>query len=137
MESEIDQVIDSYYEDSVEMKDNKFLIFKRVCDYRNTNRRAAIAYLEDRTLGTTVELGTYFDASWRFVTPITENLFWSTVKEYQEETKDVFKRIRSHIPGSKEIMAYQIQFSKLRVATGETLTKLRSIFKGEVQDNND
>lgn len=137
MENEMNQIIDSYYEDSVELKDNKFLIFKRICDYRNTNRKAAIAYLEDRTLGTTIELGTYFDASWRFLTPITENLFWSTVKGYSEETKEVFKRIRSHVPASRDIMAYKYQFSKLKIGADETLTKLKSIFNSGVQDNND
>jgi hypothetical protein len=136
MEDELDQMIDSYYEDSVELKDNKFLIFKRVNDYRQTDRKAAMVYLEDRTLGTVIELGTYFDASWRFLTPITEKLFWSTVKAYQKESKEIFNKIRSNVPPSRNLLVYQIQFSRLKKGSSETLNKLRSIFRGEIQDDN-
>lgn len=136
MENEMELMIDSYYEDSVELKDNKFLIFKRVNDYRQTDRKAAMAYLEDRTLGTMIELGTYFDASWRFLTPMTERLFWSTVKSHREETKDVFNRIRSKVPESKDILMYRLHFSKFKSNTLETIDRLKRIFHGEVQDDN-
>lgn len=137
MENEMEVMLDSYYEDSVELKDNKFLIFKRVNDYRQTDRKAAMVYLEDRTLGTMIELGTYFDASWRFLTPITEKLFWSTVKSYQDETKEVFNRIRCRIPESRDLFMYRLHFSKFRTNTAETIDRLKKIFHGEVQNDND
>jgi len=136
MENEMEQMLDSYYEDSVELRDNKFLIFKRVNDYRQSDRMAAMVYLEDRTLGTMIELGTYFDASWRFLTPMTEKLFWSNVKSYQDETKDVFNRIRCRIPDSRDLFMYRLHFSKFRTSTAETIDRLKKIFHGEVQDNN-
>ena len=136
MENTAEEVLDSYYEDAVELKDNKLLIFKRVVDYRRTDRTAAIVYLEDQTLGTTIELGTYIDAEWKFITPITENLFWSTVKSYQKESQEVFTRIRSRVPSSKDLHMYKVNFQRLSEKANETITRLKSIFYGEVQDNN-
>lgn len=132
MENAIDQLIDSHYEDSIELKDNKFLIFKRITDYRQTDRSAATVYLEDRTLGTMIELGTYFDASWKFLSPITSNLFWVTVKSYQKETKEIFDRVRSRIPGSRDIFAYKFNFLKLKDRATDTLERLKKFFDSEV-----
>jgi len=137
MEEEVEHLIDSYYEDSVEMKDEKFLIFKRISDYRRTERDAAVIYLEDRTLGTSVELGLYFDAEWKFITPMTEKLFWSSIKQYPDKVKEIFDRIRERAPQSKNRMVHQIYFSKLKSRIEGNIEKLSKVFNSEIQDDND
>jgi hypothetical protein len=136
MTEAMEKRIDSYYEDSIELADRKFLRFKRIVEYRCTNRRAVKIAIEDLETETTVDLATYFDAKWTFSSPMSESIFWRTVKENMAEFKEVFNRLRESVPSSKEFHMYQIRMGKFASRTSSSLDKLTTLFKSELNEPN-
>jgi len=131
MTNQMEKLIDSYYEDSIEVLDRKLLCFKRLLDYRCTDRRAVNISIEDPETGTTIDLATYFDARWIFSSPMGERIFWQNVKYNSLEFKEVFNRMRESIP-VKELQVYQINFRRMSNRTSSKLDKLTTIFKSEL-----
>jgi hypothetical protein len=124
MTDQIEQLIESYYEDSIELADNKLLCFKRIDNYRHTGRKSVDVSIEDLETGTQIGLATYFDAKWSFISPANEKLFWQTVKLHQLEVKDVFNRMRDRVPS-----AYGVKIKSFSSMTSSKLNKLNTIFK--------
>ncbi len=135
MTDEFEEYIDSHFEGELELEDNKFLMFRKISEHRGTDRHAVEVFLDDRTLGTTIKFATYFDAAWKFTSPMNENLFWKCMKSKREEMKEVFARVNSRVT-SKDVMAVHVKLGRFKTIAGSKLTSLKRIFKGEVQDNN-
>jgi hypothetical protein len=91
--------MDVYYEDSIELDDNKWLRFKRQTNYKGTSKRAVEISLEDLETGTKLTIGNWFDGKWYFNLPTEhQSIFWKTVKEYNGLVKEIFKRTRESVP---------------------------------------
>ncbi len=128
MTDQMEKLIEIYYEDSISLNDGKFLQFKRVPDYKCTERTAVNVSLEDRETQTIIDLGTHFDAKWIFSSPMNENLFWQAIKQNPTESKEIIKRLRQSLPG-KELFAYQLQLKSISWRAAERMDKLVTIFK--------
>jgi hypothetical protein len=135
MSEELEQYIDSHFEGELELEDNKFLMFRKISEHRGTDRHAVEVFLDDRTLGTTIKFATYFDAAWKFTSPMNENLFWKCMKSKREEMKEVFSRVNSRM-SSKEAVAVRVRISRFRTSASSKIAELKKIFTGEVQDDN-
>lgn len=130
MATRIEELLDSYYEDSIELKDGMFLFFKRNFDHRGTNRSAIDVSIEDVTNKVIIHISTYFDGKWIFATPTHENIFWEYVKPNRTQVKTIIDRM--HIaPPNKEIFAYQLKIKHFTDSTTAQLGKLLEIFKGK------
>ena len=136
MTERMEKIIDSYHEGSIELADQKLLCFKRISDYKRTDRRAVKISVEDLETETTIELATYFDAKWPFSSPMSESIFWKYAKEHHVKFKEVFDRLRETVPSSKEIHAARLRFSKLSDNTSSQVDKLSTIFKGDSNGQN-
>lgn len=130
MTEEMEKIIDLHYEDSIELPENKLLYFKRIVNYKCTYRQAVKISIEDLENGMTIELGTYFDATWKFSSPMNERIFWQNVKSNMLKFKEVFDRLRLPIPTSKEVHAYHIISKKVSMNTSNHFNKFLNIFKG-------
>lgn len=130
MTDEMERLIDSYYEDSIELSDHKILLFKRIQNYKCTDRLAVKVSIEDLETETTIELGIYFDAKWIFNLPMSERIFWYNAKIYWNKVKEVFNRMREPIP-VKEVHVYKIRFRQASDRATSRLERLTSIFKDE------
>lgn len=128
MTEEMEKMIDLYYEDSIELPENRLLNFKRISNHKCTDRQAVKVSIEDLETETTIDLGLYFDAKWTFSSPMNERMFWKNAKENTEEFKEIFDRMRLPIPG-KEFLAYRIRFRQLSDRASSKLDKLTTIFK--------
>ena len=128
MTDEMEKLIEAYYEDFIELPDQKFLCFNRVVDYRRTERRAVKVFIEDLENEVTSDLGTYFDAKWSFTSPMSERLFWQSIKANSEKAKEIFYHMREPVP-SKEIHVYKIKFKNMSSRATSKLDKLTMIFK--------
>ena len=135
MTEEMEKLIDLYYEDSIDLPENRILCFKRISDYRRTERQAVKVSVEDLETETSIELGTYFDAVWKFSSPMNERIFWQHVKSHTSEFREIFDRLRMKVPG-REFHAYKIQFSKFSSRSASNLDKLTTIFKSELDGPN-
>jgi hypothetical protein len=135
MTEEMEKIIDSYYEDSIELTENRQLCFKRLLNYRRTERQAVKVSIDDLDNGTSIELGIYFDAVWKFSSPMNERTFWQQVKSNMLEFKEVFDRMRMKLPG-REFHAYKIKFGQLSGRTSSKLDKLTTLFKSELDEHN-
>jgi hypothetical protein len=131
----MEKIIDSYYEDSIELTENRQLCFKRLLNYRRTERQAVKVSIDDLDNGTSIELGIYFDAVWKFSSPMNERTFWQQVKSNMLEFKEVFDRMRMKLPG-REFHAYKIKFGQLSGRTSSKLDKLTTLFKSELDEHN-
>jgi hypothetical protein len=129
MTDEMEKLIDSYYEDSIELSDDKLLCFQRISNYRCTDRRAVKVSIEDLETRTKIDLATYFDAKWIFCSPMHESMFWQQVKSNSPEFKEVFDRMRVNVP-IKELHVYQIKFGQMSDRVSNRMDKLTTIFKG-------
>lgn len=130
MKTELEELIDSYYEDSIELYDGKLLCFKRLFDYRCTNRNAIEVSIEDIANQTTINISTYFDGRWVFSTPSHENMFWKYIKPNYNSVKSIIDRMKSSIP-SKDLLSYRIQVNKAADSISKPLAKLIELFKGK------
>lgn len=130
MTDNMEKLIDSYYEDSIELSDHKLLCFKRITDYKCTDRKAVKISVEDLETETTIDLATYFDAKWIFSSPMSESIFWQYAKEHRLQFKEVFSRMREKVPG-KEFHMYKIRFNQLFGKSSTVHDTLTAIFKEE------
>ena len=135
MTDEMEKLIDLYYEDSIELPENRLLCFKRVSNYKCTERQAVKVSIEDLETETSIELGIYFDAVWKFSSPMNERTFWQHVKSNIENFREVFDRMRMKVPG-REVHAYKIKFRQLTGRTSSKMDKLTKIFKSELDEQN-
>lgn len=131
MTEEMEKLIDLYYEDSIDLPENRLLYFKRISDYRRTERKAVKVSIEDLETETTIELGIYFDAVWKFSSPMNERTFWQNAKSHAEDFKEVFDRMRVKVP-----KAHVIRFNMLTGRTSSQLDKLTILFKSELDEHN-
>ena len=131
MTEEIEKLIDLHYADSIELPENRLLCFKRVQYYRHTERQAVKVSIEDLENETSIELGIYFDAVWKFSSPMNERTFWQNAKSHAEEFKEVFDRMRVKVP-----RAHAIRFNMLTGRTSSQLDKLTTLFKSELDEHN-
>lgn len=123
MTEKMEKFIDSYYEDSIDLPDHKLLTFKREVDYRRTERRAIHISLEDIETGTTIDLGTYFDARWKFTSPMNERVFWKYVKSNWDQFKILFDKMRGPVPTT-----YSLHFKKITERDSSTHEELSTIY---------
>lgn len=130
MTEEMEKLIDLYYEDSIELPENRLLCFKRISNHKCTDRQSVRVSIEDLETETTTELGLYFDAKWTFSSPMNERIFWQHVKSNIPMFREVFDRMRMKVPG-REIHAYKIRFGQLTNRNAAKLDKLTTIFKSE------
>ena len=135
MTEEMEKLIDLYQEDSIDLPENRVLCFKRIVDYRRTERQAVKVSVEDLETETSIELGTYFDAVWKFSSPMNERTFWQHVKSHTLEFREIFDRLRMKVPG-REFHAYKIRFSQFSSRSSSKLDKLTTIFKSELDGPN-
>ena len=135
MTDEMEKLIDLYYEDSIELPENRLLNFKRVLNYKFTDRQAVKISIEDPETGSNIELGTYFDAAWKFSSPMNERIFWQHSKLNVLAFKEVFDRMRMRIPG-KEFHAYRLKFRQLSDHATSGLDKLTTLFKSKLDEPN-
>ena len=135
MTDEMEKLIDLYYEDSIELPENRLLCFKRVSNYKCTERQSVKVSIDDLETGTSIELGIYFDAVWKFSSPMNERTFWQHVKSNTENFREVFDRMRMKVPG-REFHAYKIKFRQLTDRTSSKMDKLTTIFKSELDESN-
>jgi hypothetical protein len=135
MTEEMEKMIDLYYEDSIELPENRLLCFKRISNHKCTDRQSVRVSIEDLETETTTELGLYFDAKWTFSSPMNERIFWQHVKSNILTFREVFDRMRMKVPG-REFHAYKIRFSQLSGRTSSKLDKLTTIFKSELDESN-
>ena len=131
MTEEMEKLIDLYYEDSIDLPENRILCFKRLLDYRGTERQAVKVSVEDLETHTTIELGLYFDAKWIFSSSMNEIIFWQHAKSHTLEFREIFDRLRMKVPG-KEFHACKIKFNKFFGKNSSSLNKLTTIFKSEL-----
>ncbi|CAB4159495.1 hypothetical protein UFOVP699_231 [uncultured Caudovirales phage] len=126
MTQKTEELIDSYYSDSIELEDLKFLNFKRASNYRGTDRTAIIIYHEDRVLGITIELGVYLSPIWKFTSPMNERLFWKNAKANRGRVQEILNRFRSKVPSNLSF-AFQEMYERF---TGHdaTATKLKDLY---------
>lgn len=129
MTAQLEELVDSYYEDSIELCDGRILCFKRLFDYRCTNRNAIEVSVEDLENQTTINISTYFDGRWVFSTPTHENMFWSYIKPNYSKVKEIIDRMKAACP-SKDMLAYRMQINKATHSITGPLAKLLEIFKG-------
>jgi hypothetical protein len=130
MTSNLEELLDSYYEGTVELLDGRYLCFKRLFDYRCTNRPAIEVFIEDLTNRATISLSTYFDGKWIFSTPLNENAFWEHIRPHRTEVREILTRLSSAEP-SREVLAYKLKFKFLTDSTSDSLFKLLHLFKGK------
>jgi hypothetical protein len=117
MIEELENLVEKCYYDSIELPDNRWLVFNRIAEYRGSNRGAVTVSIEDLELGTKIELAKYFDSKWTVLAPGMESIFWSTAKEYSEKFKEIFNRLRKPVP-NKIGLEYKIRAKQLKaVAT--------------------
>ena len=135
MTEEMEKMIDLYYEDSINLPENRVLCFKRISNHKRTERQAVKVSVEDNETDTTIELGLYFDAKWIFSSPMNERIFWQHVKSHTPEFREIFDRLRMKVPG-REFHAYKIKFGQLSGRTSSKLDKLTTIFKSELDGPN-
>jgi hypothetical protein len=135
MTEEMEKLIDLYYEDSIELPENRLLCFKRISNHKCTDRQAVRVSIEDLETETITDLGLYFDAKWTFSSPMNERTFWHHVKSNIPAFREVFDRMRMRVPG-REIHAYKIRFGQLSGRTSSKLDKLTTIFKSELDESN-
>jgi hypothetical protein len=135
MTEEMEKLIDLYYEDSIELPENRLLCFKRITNHKCTDRQSVRVSIEDLETETTTELGLYFDAKWTFSSPMNERIFWQHVKSNTPMFRKVFDRMRMKVPG-REIHAYKIRFGQLTNRNSDKLDKLTTIFKSELDESN-
>jgi hypothetical protein len=135
MTEEMEKLIDLYYEDSIELTENRQLCFKRISEYRRTERQAVKVSIDDLDNGTSIELGIYFDAVWKFSSPMNERTFWQQVKSYTPEFREIFDRLRMKVPG-REFHAYKIRFGQFSGRSSSHVDKLTTIFKSELDGPN-
>jgi len=135
MTEEMEKLIDLYYEDSIELPENRLLCFKRISNHKCTDRQAVRVSIEDLETETIIDLGLYFDAKWTFSSPMNERTFWHHVKSNIPAFREVFDRMRMRVPG-REIHAYKIRFGQLSGRTSSKIDKLTTIFKSELDESN-
>jgi hypothetical protein len=128
MTDQMERLIASYYEDSIELADGKLLIFRRIPNYRFTERTAVAVLLEDTETQTTIELGIHFDAKWTFSSPANERSFWQVIKQNSSDSRKIIKQMRLPIPG-REVFAYQLQIKSMSGRVVSRIDKLTTIFK--------
>jgi hypothetical protein len=126
----VEQLVDKYYEDSIELPDNKWLIFTRKSEYRGSNRSAVLVTLEDLEMGTQIELAKYFDAKWYFTIPQMESIFWQNIKSYYPKFKEIFSRLRKPIPNAT-LLEYTIRAKQLKRAITLDETSPELIIKSD------
>ena len=129
MTAQLEELVDSYYEDSIELCDGRILCFKRQFDYRCTNRNAIEVSLEDIENQTVINISTYFDGRWIFSTPIHENMFWAQIKPNYSKVKEIIDRMKCACP-SKDMLAYRMQVNRAAHSITGPIAKLFEIFKG-------
>jgi hypothetical protein len=113
----IENLVERCYQDSIELPDNRWLVFNRISEYRGSNRGAVTISIEDLELGTKIELAKYFDSKWTFPVPKMESIFWKNAKEYSSKFKEIFDRLRKPVP-NKVGLEYKIRAKQLKaVAT--------------------
>ena len=135
MTEEMEKMIDLYYEDSINLPENRVLCFKRISNHKRTERQAVKVSVEDNETDTTIELGLYFDAIWIFSSPMNERIFWQHVKSHTPEFREIFDRLRMKVPG-REFHAYKIRFGQFSGRTSSHVDKLTTIFKSELDGPN-
>ncbi|NBU48420.1 MAG: hypothetical protein EBS34_13475 [Flavobacteriales bacterium] len=135
MTDEMEKIIDSYYEDSIELPENRLLCFKRISNYKCTDRRAVKVSIEDLETETKIDLGLYFDAKWKFSSPMNERTFWLHVKDSIDRFKEIFDRMREAVP-IKEVHVYKIRFRQISDRVSSKMDKLTTIFKSELNESN-
>jgi hypothetical protein len=122
--AKFEELLESYYEDTVELIDGKLLSFRRVFDYHCTNRTAIEVSIEDTENQTLTKISTYFDGKWVFSTPVHENLFWTHIKPNYEKVRAIINP-REISPISEPSPA----LVKFNAAT-RSFAKIFEIFKG-------
>jgi hypothetical protein len=130
MTAQLEALVDSYYEDSIELYDGRFLCFKRLFDYRCTNRHAIEVSIEDIENQTITSISTYFDGRWVFSTPLHESMFWTYIKPNFDRVKAITTRMKE-AGQSKDMFAYRIQLNKAAQSIASPISKLFEIFKGK------
>jgi hypothetical protein len=131
MTEEMEKLIGVYYEDSIELPENRLLCFKRVLNYKFTDRHAVKVSIDDLETGSSIELGMYFDATWTFSSPMNERTFWQHVKSNIHSFREVFDRMRIKVPRIKEFHSYRIKFTQTACSVSSNLDKLTAIFKSK------
>jgi hypothetical protein len=131
MTDEMEKLIESYYEDSIELPENRLLCFERVLNYKFTERHAVKVSIDDLETGSSIELGIYFDAVWNFSSPMNERTFWQHVKPNIPSFREVFDRMRIKVPRIKEFHSYRIKFRQATDQVSSNLDKLTTIFKSK------
>jgi hypothetical protein len=109
----VENQIEKCYHDSIELEDNRWLVFNRISEYRGSNRGAVAVSIEDLESGTKIDLAKYFDSKWTFLVPGMESIFWTTAKEYSETFKEIFDRLRKPVP-SKVGLEYKVRAKQLK-----------------------
>ena len=128
MTTQLEKLLDSYYEDSIELADGKIMLFKKLFNYRVTDRSAIEISLEDLDNHIIIEIATYFDGKWIFSTPTHENMFWSIIKPNYSSIKTIFSRMYESTE-SRDIFAYRLRFKHAKHSAESQLAKLFQIFK--------
>lgn len=113
MTQKVENLVDSYYSDSIELEDSKLLIADRVREFRGTKYDAVSIRLEDADAGTSIYLAEYFCGKWKFSTPRAESIFWSTVKPNYQEFKKIFSKLRSSVPNATGL-EYRVRANQLK-----------------------
>jgi hypothetical protein len=128
MAPQLEKLLNSYYEDSIELADGQIMLFKKVFNYRGTDRPAIEIALEDLDNHIVIEISTYFDGKWIFSTPTHENMFWSIVKPNYGKIRSIITKMQE-APESRDMFAYQLRFKQARTSAENQLVKLLQIFK--------
>ena len=128
MAPQLEKLLNSYYEDSIELADGRILLFKKIFNYRGTDRPAIEILLEDLDNRVVIEISTYFDGKWHFSTPTHENMFWSLVKPNYSSIRTIIDRMQEALE-SRDILAYQLRFKQARNSAEAQLGKLLQIFR--------
>lgn len=129
MTQKTEDLLESYYSDSIELADLKFLNFMRDPNYRGTDRSAIIVYHEDRVLGITIELGVYLSPTWKFTSPMNERLFWKNVKENKAKVSDILSKFRSTVPSNISLILHDIYAKFMGHDSG--VNKLRDLYNND------
>lgn len=126
----IDNLIDRYQEDKIELNDNQWLVLTRLKNYRGLDKDAVLISIEDLELGTRVDMAKYFGARWHFPVPQMESLFWKSVKENWGQFEEMFNRLRKPIPNST-MLEYKIRAKQLQRAITLDETSPELIIKSD------
>ena len=126
----VDNLVDRYSEDKIELSDNQWLVLTRLRNHRGLDKDAVLISIEDLELGTRVDMAKYFSARWHFPVPQMESLFWQSVKGNWSQFKDMFNRLRKPIPNSTAL-EYKIRAKQLHRAITLDETSPELIIKSD------